>query len=449
MTVVEILDQRSYRPRDSDPKFALRLGFADVRRLTQFIVTPRRPDHRAKAADTRFEKLKSCWQDGLRQLGHRIVPRHSLGDAIPADIQYVGFWLVKRRTDGPTREAGLVPVAVRIRPGAGGGEAITGWDHVNGSWLPYAEFLLRLSAQAVLPVAVDDTPDGPDPAGQDRPEDPSEDAEEDDGTDTTEPGDQLTPGRLEKRRVQVADAVQELLFSLRDTPALLLVHAQNARRFWPWLQNAVVQKDHVQIHGGPVQRLALQGPDLRLVRLRDKSGDETSQWWARDKPSGSGDGDADSGETAVERAGIAKGLWRSPFAKEDNRVFSSTSPKSSSATNSAVVASRWSFREYTRNGRTGMTIDTGRPAWNPALLEVAVIGCQPGDDPEAWAALTHQLRMAPDYRDMLALPLPNHLARKAQEYVLPVHRAGDEQEAEDGTAVQLFFDLFDSTADEG
>ncbi|AXI78774.1 pPIWI_RE module domain-containing protein [Peterkaempfera bronchialis] len=444
LALVEILDRRIYGPRDADPKFALRLGFSDVRRLTQFVVTQRRPDHREKAIKARFEKLKSCWQDGLRQLGHRLIPQHSLGDAIPAGIQYVAFWLVKRRADGPTRESGLVPVAVRIRPDARGGQALMGWDHINGSWLPYAEFLLRLSKQATLPVSDDDAPDNCDPTDEDRPDDLFDDAEEDDGQDTAAPEDQPATGRLEAQRTHVAGAVQELLFSLRDTPTLLLVHAQNSRRFWPWLQNAVVQKDRVQIHGGPVQRLAVQGPNLRLVRLRDRSGDETPQWWAYDGPSETG-GD----EAAAERIGIAKGFWRSPAAQEDNRVFSSTSPKSSSATKSSVMASRWSFRPYTRDGKTGMTIDTDKPAWNPALLEVAVVGCQPGDDPEAWAVLAHQLRMTPDYRDMLALPLPLHLARKAQEYVLPVHRADGESATEDNASVQLVFDLFESTTNEG
>ncbi|MFD4396693.1 pPIWI_RE module domain-containing protein [Kitasatospora sp. NPDC058478] len=444
LALVEIRDRRTYGPRDADPKFALRLGFSDVRRLTQFLVTQRRPDHQEKAAKARFEKLKSCWRDGLRQLGHRIVPEHSLGDAIPAGIQYVAFWIVKRRVDGPTRKSGLVPVAVRIRPDVRGGQALMGWDHLNGTWLPYPEFLLRLSEQATLPESDDDTPDDSGPTDEDRPDDLFYDAEEDDSQGTAEPGEQLATGRLEDQRAYVAGAVQELLFSLRDTPTLLLVHAQNSRRFWPWLQNAVVQKDRVQIHGEPVQRLSVQGPGLRLVRLRNQSSDETPQWWACDKQSPTG-----GNETTAARIGIAKGLWKSPRAAEDNRVFSSTSPKSSSATKSSVVASRWAFRPYTRDGKTGMTIDTDKPAWNPVLLEVAVVGCQPGDDPEAWAGLAHQLRMTPDYRDMLALPLPLHLARKAQEYVLPVHRAGDESAAEDNASVQLVFDLFESTTDEG
>jgi hypothetical protein len=68
-----------------------------------------------------------------------------------------------------------------------------------------------------------------------------------------------------------------------------------------------------------------------------------------------------------------------------------------------------------------VTIDTDKAAWNPALVEVAVLGCHPGDGdvPEALALAAHQLRQAPDLPDALSLPLPLHLAGLAQEYVLP------------------------------
>jgi hypothetical protein len=67
------------------------------------------------------------------------------------------------------------------------------------------------------------------------------------------------------------------------------------------------------------------------------------------------------------------------------------------------------------------TIDTEIPAWNPSLIEIAILGCHPdcGDIPEALALAVHRLRQAPDYLDALALPLPVHLAKLAQQYVLP------------------------------
>ncbi|MGH3299578.1 MAG: RNaseH domain-containing protein, partial [Trebonia sp.] len=39
---------------------------------------------------------------------------------------------------------------------------------------------------------------------------------------------------------------------------------------------------------------------------------------------------------------------------------------------------------------------------------MAIAGCAPGDDPEAWAMCVHQQRFADDYRDDLKFPLILH-----------------------------------------
>src|SRR5690606_8090150 len=77
-----------------------------------------------------------------------------------------------------------------------------------------------------------------------------------------------------------------------------------------------------------------------------------------------------------------------------------------------------------------VTIDTDKAAWNPGLVEIAVLGCHPGDGdvPEALALAVHQLRQAPDLPDALSLPLPLHLAGLAQEYVLPTRSEDDGDE---------------------
>ncbi|MEU9942641.1 RNaseH domain-containing protein, partial [Streptomyces lavendulae] len=89
-------------------------------------------------------------------------------------------------------------------------------------------------------------------------------------------------------------------------------------------------------------------------------------------------------------------------------------------------------------------------AWNPELLELTVACLQPGDDPEAWAAVVHQQRICDDdYRDVLGLPLVLHLARLTDEYALPHDEddtvdtdAKDEQAADSRrTAEQLAFDF--------
>jgi len=70
-----------------------------------------------------------------------------------------------------------------------------------------------------------------------------------------------------------------------------------------------------------------------------------------------------------------------------------------------------------------------RNAWNPTLLEIAVIGHLADDDPEAWATYVHQQRIVDDYRDALKFPLVLHLAELAHEYALPF---GDEAPAHAG-----------------
>ncbi|MFE3854901.1 RNaseH domain-containing protein [Streptomyces griseorubiginosus] len=90
----------------------------------------------------------------------------------------------------------------------------------------------------------------------------------------------------------------------------------------------------------------------------------------------------------------------------------------------------------------------GKGAWNPALVEIAVLGCRAGDDfaaqagkpdePDALALAMHQLRQAPGYPAPLSLPPPLRLSGLAQAYVLPVFGEGDSAEGgeSDGSGVQ-------------
>ncbi len=129
-------------------------------------------------------------------------------------------------------------------------------------------------------------------------------------------------------------------------------------------------------------------------------------------------------EDSEDRYGIAAGLWVSPDGGSDQRTFLSTAAKASTAKNAAVDASKFATREN-QQGET--VIDTGKNASNPGILELAVSACNPAPgtkattafDPELWAALVHQFRRAPDYRDTRALPLQMHLAKLTEEYVLP------------------------------
>jgi hypothetical protein len=206
----------------------------------------------------------------------------------------------------------------------------------------------------------------------------------------------------------------------RREQVLLLTHAQNSRGFLPFLVNGNLLRDSLQFGASAAQGIGLYGDGLRHVRVRDQSMNETPQWYgyspAPEKPVQDDDPD--------DRYGIASGLWVSPDSGSDLRTFLSTAAKASTAKNAAVDASKFATRQN-KQGET--VIDTGKNASNPGIIELTVAACNlaPGSraatasDPELWAALVHQLRRAPDYRDTLALPVQMHLAKLTEEYVLP------------------------------
>jgi hypothetical protein len=109
--------------------------------------------------------------------------------------------------------------------------------------------------------------------------------------------------------------------------------------------------------------------------------------------------------------GLAEGLWVPPGAGARPRVFASTTAKPDTAKEAAVSASKLV-------PRPGPKIDTGQHAWNPGFLEIAVLACRKDDDPEAWAARTHQLRITPTTATLWHSPLPLHLASLATESAL-------------------------------
>ncbi|WP_239405660.1 pPIWI_RE module domain-containing protein [Frankia sp. Cj3] len=411
LALVEINRRADFpTPRD-DPKFALRLGCADAGVITQFAALPKTASLRKNAA----HRARSAWQDGLRQLGVRVLPQHTLGGQLPADLQYAAIWMVKRRGDSRTGLPRHVPVAVLVQPNPQHiGEArIRGWDpkadNGVGAWIPYPHFLLRLTALAEIPA----TQSEPEPA--DAP--------------STVPGQRSADGEATPRRAtyrvwrqtmneqrrDTARYLQRMLRStdLRARPTILMAHSQNSRSHWPWLQDGKTVIDQIRTGHAPAARLT---PELRLIRVRSASGRETPQWWGLGSPTGIN--------------GLSAGLWTELIDEPDTggpqptaaRVFYSTTEKASTFKSSAVEADKLAPRPLRAGPRRGQpTIDTGIPAWNPTLVEITVLGCHPDerDDPHTLALAAHQLRQAPDYLDALSLPLPLHLAGLAQEYVLP------------------------------
>ncbi|MER5601538.1 DUF3962 domain-containing protein [Streptomyces sp. NPDC002265] len=419
LTLVEIAHRSTFRPSETDPKFAIRLGCADAGLLSQFVVTPS-TDRQIKNADSLDHRAHSAWLDGLRQLGVRVLPQHTLGGDLPGDLRYAALWMVKRRKDGPTRLPKHVPVAVLVspHPEQKGLAVVQGWDDDARSWVSYPKFLLGLVKKAEINPEAYTEPAPPIPGQRD---------------DTSSPAVRITSqawrANLAQQRRETAGFLQRMLHSLRGVPTVLITHAQNSRLHWPWLQDGQIIRDLVKPGHAPAGRL---DDELRLVRVRGRTGRETAQWW----------GLANPGEPNGQPMGFwAQALNEREQRPADERIFYSTTERPGSFAISPALD-----RIATRvNSAGNLTSQAGTGAWNPTLVEIAVLGCHPRkadtdlqpqipDNPEALALAMHQLRQAPDYAAALSLPLPLHLAGLAQAYVLPMFAQGDatgEWEAED------------------
>ncbi|MEV7234113.1 RNaseH domain-containing protein [Streptomyces sp. NPDC051020] len=402
LALVEIAHTSTFRATGTDPKFALRLGCADAGVLTQFAVTP--SAERGIQNDGNLDhRTANAWLDGLRQLGVRVLPEHTLGGDLPEGLRYAALWMVKRRKDGPTRLPKHMPVAVLMTPlsGASGTALVRGWDHELREWVPYPAFLLGLVKKAEI---------DPDAYTEPEPLIPAQRTGEE-----AQSVPWVTPkqwrSNLADQRKETTRFVQRMLYSLRSSPTVLITHAQNSRLHWPWLQDGRAVRDLLKTGHAPAGRM---DDDLRVVRIRGRSGREAAQWWGVGKP----------GEPNGQPAGFwAHAVEGGGMRPSDDRVFYSATSRPQTQQVSPSL-DRLAARV---NAAGKLASQAGTNASNPTLVEIAVLGCHPygdssglRDQPEAIALAMHQLRQAPDYADALSLPLPLHLAGQAQEYVLPM-----------------------------
>ncbi|MFD8812183.1 RNaseH domain-containing protein [Streptomyces sp. NPDC059627] len=115
-------------------------------------------------------------------------------------------------------------------------------------------------------------------------------------------------------------------------------------------------------------------------------------------------------------------------AREGALLLAGPDTGRSSQFDSAVEADKMVPRPLRQGPNKGKpTIDTPIPAWNPGLMEIAVLGshADAGDSPEALAL------------DALSLPLHLNLASLAQHYVLPTVAEAEAGEAEESPLDEL------------
>lgn len=196
----------------------------------------------------------------------------------------------------------------------------------------------------------------------------------------------------------IQDKLTQDVVGLEDT--LLVCHAQNLRSAWKWLTNGNIAIDTVAFGNEP-QRSVGELKGLRIVRVRDSQRQETPEWYAQNDMLAEKD----------KEEGWSKGLFQM-----GERVFASTynKPKQFQVpVNLSKVSSSTSKR--------GKALEPSPdvPFRNPGLVELTVACMQPGDEIFPWAAITHELRhIALQYDEALKLPLPLHLAKQMEEYLL-------------------------------
>jgi len=192
----------------------------------------------------------------------------------------------------------------------------------------------------------------------------------------------------------IKETIDEVVGTFPDV--LMLTHAQNLRSGWKAISNGQLKLDLLGF-GAEDPQLIAKYPGLRHIRVRTADGNETPECF---------------GVSDVE-PGQPLGLWRYVF----DRVFGSTGSKPISASNAIKSVSKIAPYEHKDEMRAPKA---NAHVWNQQFIELLVAAVQPGDMPDHWAALAHDLRWATPYSDVTTtLPWPLHLAAQVDEYLLP------------------------------
>jgi len=371
VALVEILDKPnngkddvpSY-PYGQDPKQALRAGFADSGRLTQFFLFQPEQDFstgkdkeeqekidrkKQKAEDSRLARYQNTILDALRQFGVHDggTKGHESWNLTPwGGMSAAGFYVAYQtgKTSATNVKRGL-PVLTYIDGVSG---QVMAWVSGMETMEPYHKVLLQLGRGEITAF---EKPD------------------------------------------QVAQLIRTVIEEyLSNREVLLAVHTSEGHmrnKVWPWLQDGRIQKDEIQFAGHSPWRVEDRDmPGLRVVRVRDlKEQGEVPEWYA---PDGNGG------------AGLTDGLW-----KAGERVFGS-------------IATRASSQQYPYKGKSKASPDFAhKNTPMPVFHELTVAYAQPDDQVPDLAAIVHSLRDASiQSRDETSHTLPLHFAQRVKEYLL-------------------------------
>lgn len=218
LALIELDGPDKFPERGTDPKAAIRAGFARTGRHSQFF------EAASQAPST--ERVRKAVLDGFRHLGLR----PSMPEVIGApSLDYCGIWFVKQNK--PTSFTGkrrIIPLLVHINGRTGETLALVDREQ---AWMPYPQALLEL------------------------------------GKGNTRAFDHDTEafGFIER-------LVEQNL--LPDGDLLLMCDAHNARRIWPWWANKSMSCDAISFSKGTPRSIA-SWKGLRVVRVRSSEQQET------------------------------------------------------------------------------------------------------------------------------------------------------------------------------
>jgi len=373
LAFVELGGRATYKDSATDPKGAIRVGYIAAGRLTQFI-TPVQP-----GAGNVTHRAKRAWMDLRRQLVGCLTPpqvilrgKDGRALALPEVLDTVGIYMLRRNaTDRNWTGREQTPVAVWISS-----DTAETWARIPGieAWVPYRD-LHGLLAHG---IAFKET-----------------------STDQN-----------------AAQAfIRTVLSTTRsaDRPVLLQTWTQNLRSVWPELSVSKLLIDTPLLGGKPLGGLF---DGFRLVTVRTKDANEIPETYGvTDDPDVLED-------TGGRRFGMPSGLWHHPASA---RTFISTAGRPDSAkTHASNMESRIAPRlkeetdPETGEKRIVEIWKLDKNAFNAHPLHLTTAWLQSGDDPLAWAALTHAHRdLGEAYDETLKLPIALHLAKKATEYAFP------------------------------
>jgi hypothetical protein len=364
------LDGADSFSRRTDPRPALRMGGALAGRITQQF----RPVRRKEDLKNLDHRLRMAILDAIRQRGQQPQALVTSGavQSIDGDgdgPNLVGVWLIKTYAKHSSTGQAAHIPFVVLLP-AGQTEILCRAPGWS-DWRPYAEGLMALARN-----------------------------------------DATSYPKVRDAARFLATTIEQDLTAIG--PSIVMVFRRNLSEAWPYVANKYLVPDKIRFGSEDLRPISSM-PGLRLLRLRDAVDQETPEWVA-------------SNGTQVS---VTKGLFQI-----GERVFASTyaRPKQFKISSERSKTQAYQVKHPKTKQIVIKEADPSAYSWNPAITEITVAAMQPGDDPARLAFVPHILRaQAVHFDEALALPLPLHLAKLAQEYVIPV----DYEREDDGDVRQL------------